>query len=153
MESLLLTGAVLAVLLWAALAAYVIHIDRRRTAARAVASAVLTTLRDEGVRSAPIGERVARVQPLLERVSRDMVLHTAADTATPRDSVDVLTTYLVDRWGVYTLVRQASSHRMSRDVWRRTASLKVLFHLGHPQIFDLLTRAVQGRESDIASVA
>ncbi|HJR60751.1 MAG TPA: HEAT repeat domain-containing protein [Vicinamibacterales bacterium] len=153
MESLLLTGAVLAVLLWAALAAYVIHIDRRRTAARAVVSAVLTTLREEGVRSAPIGERVARVQPLLERVSRDMVLHTAADTATPRDAVDVLTTYLVDRWGVYTLVRQASSHRMSRDVWRRTASLKVLFHLGHPQIFDLLTRAVQGRESDIASVA
>jgi HEAT repeat protein len=153
MESLLLTGAVLAVLLWALLAAYVIHIDRRRSSAHAVVTAVLTTLRQEDVRLASVAERVARVTPLLQRVSRDMILHTAADTATPRDAVDVLNTYLVDRWGLYTLVRQATAHRVSRDVWRRTASLKVLFHLGHPQIFDLLTRAVEGREADVASVA
>jgi HEAT repeat protein len=153
LESLLLTGAVFAVLLWAVLAAYVIHIDRRRTAAHRIVSTVLATLREEGLRAAPVADRVARVAPLLERVSRDMILHTAADAATPRDAVDVLAKYLVDRWGVYTLVRQASSHRVSRDVWRRTASLNVLFHLGHPQIFDLLTRAVEGREADVASVA
>ena len=121
-EPVLHTGAVLAVVLWSSLAAYVIHIDRRRTAARAVVSDVLAILARHEIRSAAVSERVARVTPLLEQVSRDMVLHTAADGGTPDDAVDVLTTYLVERWGIYTIVREASFHRKSRDIWRRTAS-------------------------------
>ena len=153
LEPILLTGAVLAVLLWAGLALYVTHIDRRRTAARGTVSAVLATLESEDVRSATTAERVQRVTPLLERVSRDMILHTAADAGTARESFDVLATYLVDRWGIYTLIREASFHRKSRDIWRRTASLKILFHLDHPQSIDLLTRAVEGNNPDVASVA
>lgn len=153
LEPILLTGAVFAVLTWAGLAGYVLHIDRRRSAARAVVAKILATLEADDLSGATVADRVARVTPLLEAVSRDMILHTAADGDTPRRSADVLCAHLVDRWGVYTLVREASFHRASRDVWRRTASLKVLFHLNHPQIFELLTRAVEGREADVASVA
>ena len=152
LEPILLTGGALAVLLWAALAAYVIHIDRRRTAARAVVSNVLATLSGREIRSVPVAERVARVTPLLDRVSRDMILHTAADGTTPREAVDVLATHLVDRWGIYTLVREASFHRKSRDIWRRTASMKVLCHLEHPQTIDILSRAIESPNTEVASV-
>ena len=151
LEPTLLTGAVLAVLLWAGLGVYVIRIDRRRTAARQVVSSVLSSLSSDA--GAPVAARLASVTPLLERISRDMVLHTAADGGTPRDAVDVLTTYLVERWGIYTLVREASFHRKSRDIWRRTASMKVLFHLEHPQVVEILARALDNQSAEVASVA
>ncbi|MEO6212828.1 MAG: HEAT repeat domain-containing protein [Vicinamibacterales bacterium] len=153
LEPILLTGATFAVVLWAVLAVYVVHISRRRTAARSVVSALLQTLAIPEVRSSPVAERLSRVKPLLERVSRDMIVHTAADASTPRHTVDVLTTYLVERWGIYTLVREASAHRAAREIWRRTAALTILFHLRHEDIFNLLTRAVEGHERDVASVA
>ena len=152
LEPILLTGGVVAVLLWAGLASYVIHIDRRRTAARSVVSTMLSTLTAEAVRSGSVAERLARVTPLLDRVSRDMILHTAADGGTPRDAVEVLTTHLVAHWGIYTLVREASFHRKSRDIWRRTASMKVLFHLNHPQIIEILMRAIESSCTEVASV-
>jgi hypothetical protein len=152
LEPILLTGATMAVLLWAAVAAYVVHIDRRRTAARSAVSTLLSKLTAEEMRTAPVAERLARVKPLLDRVSRDMILHTAADGGTPRDAVDALTTHLVDAWGIYTLVREASFHRRSRDVWRRTASMKVLFHLNHPQIVEILVRAIECPVTEVASV-
>jgi HEAT repeat protein len=152
LEPILLTGGVVAVVLWAVLAGYVLHIDRRRTAARSVVASVLDTLRDERVRCEPVLERIARITPLLDRVSRDMILHTAADGSTPRDAVEVLTKHLVDRWGLYTLVREASFNRKARDIWRRTASMKVLFHLDHPQILDILSRAIESTSTEVASV-
>lgn len=151
LEPILLTGATFAVLGWAALAAYVVHIDRRRAAARGVIASLLEKLDD--VRALPVAERVSIVEPLLDRVSRDMVLHTAADASTPRHAVDVLNAHLLDRWGVYLLIREASSHRVSRDVWRRTAALTVLFNIRHNNIFTLLARAVEGKNADVASVA
>lgn len=152
LEPTLLTGGVVAVLLWAWLAVYVIHIDRRRTQARGVVSDMLSRLTAGEVRSLPVGERISRVTPLLERVSRDMILHTAADGGTPPDAVDTLTKYLVDRWGIYMLVREASFHRKSRDIWRRTASIKVLFHLEHPQVVEILARAIDSPSAEVASV-
>jgi HEAT repeat protein len=152
-EALLLSGAVFAVLVWGALAFYVARIDARRRAARGIASSVIGELMLDELAGAPVDARLARVRPLLERVSRDMVLHTAADPATPRAAASVLTRYLLDRWGEYILVRDATSHRLSRDVWRRTASLTVLFNQGHPRIYDLLSRAVAGADADVAAVA
>ena len=153
LEPILLTGAVLAVLLWAGLAAYVVHIERRRTAARETVQAILSSLESSEVQGASTPERVAAVTPLFERVSRDMILHTAADAGTSRDSFDALARYLVDRWGIYILVREASFHRQSRDIWRRTASLRILSRLGHPDVCELLARAVDDRSSEVASVA
>jgi hypothetical protein len=153
LEPILLTGAAFAVVLWAVLTYYVVHISTHRTAARKVVATVLETLNAPDVRSCRVPERLSRVQPLLEQISRDMILHTAADASTPRHTVEVLSTYLVEHWGIYTLVREASTHRASREVWRRTASLTTLFHLRHADIFNLLRRAVEGPETDVASVA
>jgi HEAT repeat protein len=153
LEPLLLAGALMAALLWAILSAFVLHVDRRRRSGRAIVSTVLSTLRHDDVRAAPVAGRVARVAPLLARVSRDMVLFTAADAGTPREDVDVLAAYLLERWGEHVLLREAGSHRLPRDVWRRAASLKVLVHLAHPQQFALLARAADARHADVASVA
>jgi HEAT repeat protein len=153
LEPILLTGAMAAVLLWALLSAHAINIDRRRRNGRSVIAGVLALLRSVELRGAPVEARLARARPLLERVSRDMVLHTAADTGSERDVFDVLATYLLDRWGEHLLLREASSNALRRDVWRRTASLTVLFHLEHPAIFDLLDRAAAGADPDVASVA
>ena len=48
-----------------------------------------------------------------------MILHTAADGGTPPHAVDTLATYLVERWGVYTIVREASFNRKLFLVRRR----------------------------------
>jgi len=152
LEPILLAGAILAVLGWAALMVFVLRIDRRRSAARRLAASVLATLREQDVPSAPIAERIAVVVPILGRMTRDMILHTAADGGTPRAAVDVLTAYLVEKWGTHILLREAAKHRVSREIWRRTASLKVLYHLDHPQTFDLLGRAVQDGAAGVASV-
>jgi len=153
LEPILLTGAAFAVVLWAVLTYYVVHISTHRTAARAVVTTLLDTLNSPDVRSARVPERLARVKPLFEQISRDMILHTAADASTPRHTAEVLSAYLVEHWGIYTLVREAASHRASREVWRRTASLTILFHLRHPDTFNLLRRAVEGPETDVAAVA
>jgi HEAT repeat protein len=153
LQPFLLTGAAFAVLIWAALAAYVIHIDRKRRAARGVVADVLHTLGATDVRSAPVERRIEVAAPLLDRISRDMILHTAADAGTPRHVVEVLAAHLVNTWGLHTLYREASFHRVSRDTWRRSASLKVLYHLDHPKAFDLLAAAARQPETDVASVA
>ena len=142
----------MAVLLWSWLAMYVVYIDRRRTEARSVVSLLLAGLAAEEVRALPVTGRLTKLAPLLDRVSRDMILHTAADGGTPPDAVDALTKYLVDRWGIYVLVREASFHRKSRDIWRRTASIKVLFHIGHPQVVEILARAIDCPSPEVASV-
>lgn len=149
----LLTGAAFAVLIWAALAAYVVHIDRKRRGARAVVAEILARLNADAVRHAAVEHRLEVVRPLFDRISRDMILHTAADTGTPRHVFEVLTKHLLDTWGLHILYREASFHRASRDIWRRTASLRVLYALEHPKAFDLLETAVQGSDPDVASVA
>ena len=153
LESILAAGAALAAVLWAGLAAYVIHIDRRRCAARGTVSTVLSMLQCDDARTASVSERLARVSPLLDGVSRDMVLHTAADAGTPAEAFDVLAAYLVDRGGADTLLSDASLHRRSRDIWRRTASLKILFRLDHPQALELLTRGADSTSPEVASAA
>ena len=153
LEGTLLSAALFAVLFWGLLAIFVARIDGRRRAARAAVASILAALNSEELRSSPVAERVARIRPLLERVTRDMLLHTAADAKTPPAAAAALTAYLLDRWGEYILLRDASSHRLSRDVWRRTAALTVLFNHQHPQIFDLLSRAAEGADADVASVA
>ncbi len=152
LEPILLAGAVFAVLVWAALTAYVLRIDGLRTAARELVTEALATLSDHDVPSAPMPERIARVTPILARLSRDMILHTAADGGTPRTAADVLAAYMVDKWGTHILLREAASHRVPREIWRRTASLNVVYNLNLPQTFDLLGRAVQDPATGVASV-
>lgn len=151
-EPILLAGAVFAVLAWAALTAYVLRIDGLRTAARRLVTEALATLSDQDVPSAPMPERIARVTPILARMSRDMILHTAADGGTPRASAEVLAAYIVEKWGTHILLREAASHRVPREIWRRTASLNVVYNLNLPQTFELLGRAVKDPAPGVASV-
>ena len=152
LEPILLAGAVFAVLVWAALTAYVLRIDKLRTAARQLVTDALATLRDQDQPWAPMPERIARVTPILARMSRDMILHTAADGGTPRSAADVLAAYMVDKWGTHILLREAANHRVPREIWRRTASLNVVYNLNLPQTFELLDRAVKDPAPGVASV-
>ena len=152
LEPILLAGAVFAVLAWAVLAAYVLRIDRLRRTARDQVTSVLEALRERDDPSAPMPERIARITPILGNMSRDMVLHTAADGGTVRSSADVLAAYMVDKWGPYILLREAANHRAPREIWRRTASLTVVYKLGLPNTFELLARAVKDPTTEVASV-
>ena len=152
-ETILLLGATAAALLWAAVSTYVIVVNHRRNRARGVVSRVLDTLRTDDLRSAGIDARMARVRPLLDHVSRDMVLvyggrrrHTircvrGADGLPARP---VLRGFLLS---------EAAAHQRPRDVWRRTAALRVLFQLDHPRALDLLEAAVEDPDGDVAGMA
>ncbi len=153
LDTILLLGATVAALLWAALSMYVLHVSRRRGQARAIVASVLETLRDEELRGTSITVRVGCVRSLLDRVSREMILHTAADAATPGDAFEVLTAYLMERWPSELLLKEAVAHRRLHDVWRRTSALKILFQLGHPKVIELLAAAVDDSDRDVAGVA
>jgi HEAT repeat protein len=152
-DSFLLLGATAAALLWAALSAYVLYVSRRRERARATASEVLALLRDDLSNDTDARSAAMRVRPLLERLSRDMILHTAADTGTPREVFEVLAAYLIERWPLDEVVREATAHRRPRDVWRRIAALKVLFQFNYQDTFDLLDRAVGDADPHVAQAA
>ena len=152
-DSVLFAGSLAAVLAWAALSIYVLRIERRRTGARAVLAKASQALALDDVQRLPLAARIAQVRPVLDRASREMVMHAAADAATPAGTFEVLAAYLVERWGLDALTRAAESHRTARDRWRRMAALQILVRTGNPRSMALLARAVDDSDSDVASVA
>ena len=153
LDVLLFAGSLLAVAVWAALSIFILHVQRRRFAARAVRSAVASTLQHPDVGHFSFEERLARVAPLLDTASRELVMQAAADTETSDEVFDPLSLYLLHRWGVDILVRDAGSHKGSRGKWRRMAALRILCKLRDPRTLDLLTRAVDEIDPEVASVA
>jgi HEAT repeat protein len=151
LDAILVTGSVLAFAAWAALSAYVLAVDRWRTGAHAALGAALETLAREDVRGLPVTDQVARVRPLLDRLSPEMLLHAAANGAN-QTVFDVLVGYLPRRRSVDQLVRDASAHATAREKSRRTAALRILFRLNHPGWTDLAARAVDDPDVDVASV-
>ena len=113
----------------------------------------MATLGLDEVRRLSLSDRVVRVRQILEGASRELVMHAAADAATPGDTFEVLAAYLVDRWGLESLERDAASHRTSRDKWRRRAALEILVRLGHARSLELLKRAAEGTEPELALLA
>lgn len=152
-ESVLIAGACMAVLLWAALSAYVLHVDRRRRSTRTTLASILETLRQDGGEAKSVTDRLSRVRPALERVSRDMALHAAADPTTPVDAANVLIAWLVEGEGLARLVSDASAHRRSRDAWRRAAALAVLQRMRYPATLDLLQRALEDADVEVSAAA
>ncbi len=153
LHSALVAGSLAAVAVWAALSAYVLAIERRRARARATVSMAMAVLTGSGTSRLTLADRVARVRPLLGRASRALVMRAAIDPATPGDAAHTLAAYFVGRWGVDGLLQDAGAHRTSRDKWRRIASLQVLVCLRHPRALDLLARAVDDEDKDVAAVA
>lgn len=152
-DQLLLLGSTVAALCWAALSTHVLYVSGRRARARLKVATILETLRSEAVRASGTAARVSEVQALLDALSRDMILHTAADPETPADAFEVLSAYVLAKWPVDDLLREAASHRRAKDVWRRTAALRIVVRLGHPQAINLLAAAVEEDDRDVAAVA
>lgn len=151
LDSILLAGATAAALLWATLSAYVLLLSHRRERARTSASEVIAHLEAGG--AAGLQARILSVKPLLDRLSRDMVLHIAADPATPAPAVDALVAHLYSRWPSDLLVSNASRHQRPRDAWRRIAAMRVLFHAKHPATIGLLDTALRESDPSIAEAA
>jgi HEAT repeat protein len=93
------------------------------------------------------------VRPLLDRLSRELVMHAVARGDAPPDVTAALTTYLLDTWREDRLLDDAASHRSRRDKWRRMAALRIVAQLDADRALDLLARAVAEPDPDVASTA
>jgi len=149
---ILLIGLVVAALaVWAALSAYLLAAERSHASARAQVSALVVALDREEVRG--LADRAVIIRPLLANTPRELVMRAAADTRTPPDVVDVLAAHLVERWGLAALECDAARHRTMNGKRRRVMALRILFHLDHARATELLDRALDEPDADVASVA
>jgi len=153
LHAFLFAALVATVVAWTALTVYVLAIDRRRMRAHAVLARVTAALGPGDVRALPLEERVARIRPLLEPASRELVMQAASDPGTPPTVFEALAAYLIERCGVDRLVAEARSHRTERDKWRRTAALRILSQWHHPEIVPLLGHAAHDTDADVAMTA
>jgi HEAT repeat protein len=152
-EWLLAIGATLIVVAWTALSAYVLSIERRRTAARTLLADARARLDADGMRQLGIENRVQHLRPLLQHASRELIMRAATERGTSRVAGETLAAYLVERWGTEQLETDASAHRTPREKWRRITSLRLLAQMSHPRAIALLARAVEGADPDVADVA
>jgi hypothetical protein len=137
---------------WAALATYVVQIDRRRSDARALLRTLFAALDQAEGGSPSIDDRVAAVRPHLDRSSRELLMYAAADPLAPPATVDVLANYMGLRWAGQ-LERDASAHGTARERWRRITALRILFRLRSASILPLLAHAVEQPDEAIAEAA
>lgn len=153
LEALLAAVSVIAVGVWAALSIHLLMIQRRRVAARRLVSSAIALLERDDVRRLSLADRIERVRPIAAGASRELIMHATADRDTPDAAFRALLAYLTDSWGLDTLLRDAAAHVSSRDKWRRTTALRILFRSNHTAILDLLARAVDEPDVDLADVA
>lgn len=153
LDTILLAASVAAGVVWTGVSIFVLAVQHRRDRARATLDAVMAALGEEGTPARPLGERVERIRPILERASRELIMHAVADHRTAPGASVVLAAYLLEHWGADTLARDAASHGTPRDKWRRMKALHVLFRIGHPRSVSLAAQAIDERDSDVAAVA
>src|SRR5262245_38916900 len=150
LQALLAVAALVALGVWAALSVHLLMIQRRRAAARRLVSEAIALLEQDHVRSLSLAERIARVGAIASDASRELIMHATSDRQTPDAAFRALLGYLTDRWGLDTLLRDASTHASLRDKWRRITALRILFRSNHTAILDLLARAIDQPEVDVA---
>ncbi len=153
LDTFLIALMVAVAFVWATLSAYVLTVQGRRRRVRATVSAAIAELGRADVERLPLADKVARIRQLLDGASRELIMHAATDGQTPSDAIDVLAAYLVERWGMTALERDAASHRTARDKWRRMKALQILAHREHARSIEFLAEAVDGSDSDLAAVA
>lgn len=151
LDSVLFGGLVLAMLAWAALSAYILGVQRRREATRALLASTLSRL--ESMADVPLAQRVDAVRPLLTPATRELLMHGAAERDLPDHIFDTLVALLAERWTTDSLVRDASGHASKRDKWRRTTALRILARMSHPKLIDLLARAIDEADPDVVAGA
>src|SRR5262245_11286755 len=153
LDVIFMAGAIGAAVAWFGLSAYVVIVQRRRAAARDTMSAAIATLGTEGATAVPLADRVEHLRPLVAQTTRESIMRAATDSDTPRHAAEALTAYLVERWGLDALEREAASHRTPRDKWRRMTALRILFQADRARDLHLLERALDEKDADVASAA
>jgi HEAT repeat protein len=153
LETFLAVASLLAVGVWVALTVHLLLIQRRRIATRRLVADAIALLEQKEVRSLSLAERIERVRPIAAGASRELIMHATADRETPDAAFRTLLGYLTDRWGLDTLLRDAAAHASLRDKWRRITALRILFRSNHTAIVDLLARAVDQSDQEVADVA
>jgi HEAT repeat protein len=153
LDILLVVGPIAAVTAWGALALYVIRVERERVEAHDLMDVVVKTLHLDEVRRLSIETRLERIKSLVDRSSRDMVMRVAANLETEREAFETLYEYLRLRWPEAPVIRDATAHRTRREKWRRTAALRIMARVQHPDALDILESAAANSDPDVASVA
>ena len=149
LDSVLFVTVVLAIVAWAALSAYILRVERQREATATTLAATLASL--ETLQAAPVDERLAAIRPILQDCTRERLMHAAAERDVPDHAFESLVPLLNERWGIDSLVRDAGAHASSRDKWRRMTALRILARRGHAQTLDLLARATDDADVDVAA--
>lgn len=153
LELLLAVISLIAVGVWVALSVHLLMIQRRRIATRRLVSDAIALLERDDVRRLSLADRIERLRPIAAGASRELIMHATADRDTPDAAFRALLGFLTDRWGLDTLLRDAAAHASLRDKWRRLTALRILFRSNHTAILDLLARAVDEPDLDVADVA
>ena len=153
LDALLVLFAVLATVAWAALAAHLMAVERRRAIARTIVDRIYDVLGREDTRVLPLAERVARLAPAVLDASRDLLMREAAASEMPGHIADALAAYVAERWGVGQLERDAAIHRSARTKWRRTTALRIVCRLKRPRSMELLALAAEQPDADVAASA
>src|SRR5262245_8132366 len=153
LETFLAATSLIALVVWAALSVHLLMIQRRRTAMQRLVSEAITLVEQDSVRYLSLAERIERVRPIAAGASRELIMRATADRDTPDAAFRTLLGYLTERWGLDTLLKDASSHQSARDKWRRITALRILYRSNHTAILDLLARAGDQPDADIADVA
>src|SRR5438105_9408404 len=153
LDLLLGVAAFFAVLVWAALSTHILTIQRRRVSTRRLVANAIALLEQDDVRALSLGDRIERLRPIASGASRELIMLATADRETPDNAFRALLGYLTDSWGLETLLHDAATHVSARDKWRRSTALRILFRSNHTAILDLLARAVEEPDVDMADVA
>jgi bilin biosynthesis protein len=153
LETLLAVAALIALSAWAALSAHLLLIQRRRTAMQRLVANAIALLERDDVRRLSLAERIERLRAIAATASRELIMRATADRDTPDAAFRALLGYLSDRWGLDTLLKDAAAHKSARDKWRRLTALRILFRSNHTAILDLLARAADQSDAEVADVA
>ncbi len=148
LDTVLIVAVVLAMAAWAALSAHLLAVQGRREETRATLATALTAL--EPLAGQPLDVRLRAVRPLLLRASRELLMHGAADRDLPDPAFETLVALLTERWTLESLVADASAHHSGREKWRRITALRILARLADPRVIDLLARATDDADLDVA---
>lgn len=98
-------------------------------------------------------ERHYVVHRVLRWFPRTLVYRITVDVSMTNQVSEALSAYILARWGLARVRKQASTHRSRFDRWRRISALRVLTQMGSTDIHELLAKAVAEKSQDIIESA
>jgi HEAT repeat protein len=138
---------------WVPLAAY-LYISVRR--ARSHGTIVRRTVGEvRRIEASDIGpeQKVRDLAALSASLDRTMVLRIATSLPDRTQAAEIFARTATTHHGLGWFAEQASASKLPRANWRRVAALKLLAHQGYSGLVQLLGRAVDDVDSEIAGAA